>query len=107
MANILEYALGQDPRFADRLGLPTVATIEINNTEYLTLTYRRNKLATDIDYRVEVSNDLKEWDSSTGSTVEIGVTNLDAETELVVIRDILPISSSPKRFMRLRVEEKD
>jgi hypothetical protein len=64
-------------------------------------------LATDIDYRVEVSNDLKVWDSSTGSTVEFGVTNLDAETELVVVRDSLPISNFPKRFMRLRVEEKD
>ena len=107
VANILDYALGQDPRFADRLGHPTVATVKINNAEFLTLTYRRNKLATDIDYRVEVSNDLKVWDSSTGSTVEFGVTNLDAETELVVVRDSLPISNFPKRFMRLRVEEKD
>ena len=107
VANILEYAVGQDPRLPDRLGLPTVATIVINKVEYLTLRYQRNKLATDVNYLVEVSNDLKTWDSSPGTTVEIGVTYLDAETELVLVRDTVSINSVSKRFMRLRVEEID
>ncbi len=68
VANILEYAVGQNPRLSDRFGLPTVAAIDVNGLNYLTLTYQRNKLATDIIYSIEVSSDLIEWDSSSTAT---------------------------------------
>lgn len=67
---------------------------------YLTTTFIRRKAPTDVTYTVESSDDLVTWTTATMETVG---TSLDASTEQVTIRDIVPTSGQTKRFIRVRV----
>jgi hypothetical protein len=96
--NLLEYALNLDPKTPDAAGLPAAGLVN----GALTLTYTRVKSATDITYVPEVSTDLVTWNSGSSYTAEIQVTDLGA-TLTVVVASLLPLSSSPAQFMRLRV----
>ena len=103
LPNLLEYALHRDPKSPDSSATTTSSLNSINQQDYLTLTYERLKGASDIRYIVEVSSDLINWDSGTDHTTRIQTIN-NAETEIISVRDLTPISTEIKRFMRLRVE---
>lgn len=55
--NLLEYAIGLDPRTADAGGLPAAG----KSGGYLTLSFVPNAAATDVSYVVESSTDLVTW----------------------------------------------
>ena len=59
---LVEYALGLDPLNTDATGLPIPALAG----DFLTLTYTKNKAATDITVTAEVSSDLVNWSRFTG-----------------------------------------
>ncbi len=95
-ANLLEYALGLDPTAPS----PTAARLTLDTADgHLRLSVQRNPAATDVDYLVEVSGDLATWLSTEGTDV---LTEVDDPASLVV-SDLTPAASSPRRFMRLRV----
>lgn len=101
LPNLLEYAFGLDPLTAEGgLGRPTPGEDEGR----LTLTYIRRTDTADLDYVPEVSGDLSDWDSDATAVETISVTPLDAVREQVTVRDRLPLNSSGRRFIRLRVE---
>jgi hypothetical protein len=104
LANVLEFALGSDPRVADALlfgpqyrltnlsdlGLPALSD------HYLTAIVRRNPLALDATLQVEVTEDpMGFW--STNDTVRV-----DASPSVLIVRDEFGINIAPRRLMRLR-----
>jgi uncharacterized delta-60 repeat protein len=101
--NLLEYALHRNPKASENSTTTTLSSTTINDQDYLTLTYERLKGASDIRYIVEVSSDLMSWDSGAEYTTRVQTIN-NTETEIIAVRDLSPITSERKRFMRLRVE---
>lgn len=102
--NLLEYALTMNPNVPNGSGLPTAGTMVVNQSNYLTLTYTHSKTANDLNFIVEVSNDLQAWNSGSYHTAVMGVTD-NGSTETIVVRDLTPIGQSQgKRFIRLKVK---
>jgi hypothetical protein len=97
LVNLVEYALGLDPNVAGAQGLPAAAS----DGDYLTLTYRRPKSATDITYIVEAAGQAEgPW--STAGVTEIG--RVDHGTYwMITMRDAVPSAGADRRFMRLRI----
>lgn len=102
MSNLLKYALGLDPTQPDaQAGGPVITTAG----GALTLTFVRPPGLTGITYVPEVSGDLQTWSSGPAATQTVSTTLLDAQHEQVVVRDLVPISGTAKRFIRLEVKQ--
>jgi subtilisin-like proprotein convertase family protein len=112
IANLLEYGLGLDPTVAGLNGLPLVTLKDYSGTKYLSMTFHRSSLATDLTYIVQASSDLTSWTdlgtspagaitSGPGFISETGA----APTFNVEVRDILPYdpNAMAKRFIRLKI----
>ncbi len=97
LVNLMEYALGLDPTVASLVNTPVAAT----ESDHLTLTFRRRKVAPDIAYAVEVTGDVNSGWTTLGVTYN--VTGDDGTFETAKAPDPGSISGSGKRFMRLRV----
>jgi hypothetical protein len=100
MANLMKYAFAIP---GSRAVTPSDWPSQGTDNDRLTLTFVRRTDIADIIYLVEVSDDLVTWNSGPAHTVEICVTTLDAQRELVVARDLTPMSGTGRRFIRLRV----
>lgn len=97
--NLLEYALnGGDPATPNFDILPVSGFLTIDSQQYLALTVNKNPAATGINYTVEVSGDLRTWNSSNEHTVLVNET-----PESLVVRDATPLGGSHSRFLRLKV----
>ena len=103
--NLMKYALNLNPKTSGAAGLPVAGTVkDASNNTYLTLTYTNVIAATDIIYTVEVSGDLKTWNSGSDYTAQYSVTNnSDGLTQKVVVQDLTPCNGPSKRFIRLSV----
>ena len=99
ISQLLAYALGANPFSPNRSQLPSMA---IQNG-HLTITYPRWKDAADVSYVVEVSSDLENWYSGANHTQDVSVTPIDFTREWVVNRDLMPMDSASRRFIRLKV----
>ncbi len=113
--NLMRYALGFD-YFNDSgdfialrpTDMPYVQEQSINGSRYLTCTFIHNKNASDLTVKVQVANEPDgPWiDIDPFQTAnQIGVMDNMPSTgqETIVVKDSQPISSSAKRFMRIRV----
>lgn len=107
--NLLEYALGTAPVSAASVARPIPVREGGAGSEYLTLAFARDRAATGVTLTVEGSSDL-----TAGSwtvidpllpvnqvSVQAGAPTVGFDT--YTIRDVQPLSASPRRFMRLRV----
>ena len=104
VVNLLEYALGLNPRMASVGGLPTSGTVTVSGSQYLMLTYTQVTAATDIVYTPQVSGDLATWSGGTGNVVIVSAANnADGVTQTIVARDATAMGSGVQRFMRLMV----
>jgi len=116
--NLMKYALGANPLVSSTAALPTSSVQTVSGQNYLTLTFVRSLSATDVTCNTDVSGGLSSsWNQgsryspangdvlSNAYTTQVSRTNnADGVTETIVVRDNVPISSStPHRFMRLRV----
>jgi alpha-tubulin suppressor-like RCC1 family protein len=95
-ANLLEYALGFEPKTADTSNLPTVS-VEGSDWVY---TMARPADRTDITYVVEISTNLAGW--STAGVVHQFVSDSGG---IETWRARYPVASSPNVFFRLRVTQ--
>jgi hypothetical protein len=98
ITNLMKYALGLDPMTSGAGSLPTVS----EQGGYLTLTYRKNKSATDVTYTVQATDSL-------GGNSWVPVTTVLSETDggsfwLVTVRDNETYAGT-RRFMRLQVSK--
>ncbi|MBI2514188.1 MAG: hypothetical protein HYV96_19625 [Opitutae bacterium] len=94
LPNLVEYALGLDPKVASPSGAPTIALASGN----WTLTYQRPADRADVTYAVQMSTNLASW-SASGVTHTLVSTSNGVETW----RATYPAASAPNCFLRLMV----
>ena len=98
IANLLEYAMGLNPKLFDATGLPVGGVQD----QYLSLTYRQDKQATDIICQAESCTNLITGVWTTNDLTEIS----RADSNLwwsVTTRHNVPVTDAPSRFIRLKV----
>jgi hypothetical protein len=96
IANLIKYALGINPA-APSNGMPFAGS----SGGFLTLTFNRQKSATDIVYHVEATVDLQSWmEVWTSATVPYG--GGESPFKQVTVPDQTAIGNQP-RFMRLKI----
>lgn len=95
LVNLVEYALGLNPRSASTSGLPVASATPSD----WVFTYTRPASATDVTYSVEFSSSLSGW--GTG-----GVTHQFVSTAggVDTWRATVPLSSATSAFFRLRID---
>jgi len=93
-ANLVEYALGTDPKVSRSTGLPQVGRTA---TEW-TFTYQRPAAITDVTYAVEVSTTLTSW-----STTGVTHTLVSTTGGIATWRASVPVATGANCFFRLRV----
>jgi len=98
--NLLKYATGRDPTTPINGSLLTTGSAG----GFLTLTFNRARIATDITYHIEATNDLLTWIElwNSSDVPYAGGTNA---VLAVTVSDVLPMSeaSNPRRFLRLKI----
>ncbi len=100
--NLLKYALGLDPRVE---GHGEKLSSEVDSESHLTLVFSRPyPVPSDVDYLPEVGSDLGGW-SGEGLILE-EVSIVDGIQTVRVVDPVPASSDNPKRFIRLRVQEK-
>ncbi len=97
IGNLLEYALMLDPWKPE----PAPLALQPPGGSFR-YTYTRRKLAIDLIYQPEVSNDLKVWDGS-GTQVGQSVVSDTATAQTIEVSDLVPAAGGERRFHRLRV----
>lgn len=96
ISNLMEYALGLDPMVGDVQNLPQ----GVVEGDYLTLAVTKNEEAIGVEYVVEVSSDLMNWEAGSEFTTE-----LESSATMLKVRDNAIWSGADRRFIRLRVTE--
>jgi len=96
--NLLEYAMGLNPRLTDTTGLPIGGVWN----RYLTLSYRQNKQATDLLYEVEACSNLLNGLWTTHNVPEFLRSDSNQWWQVTARHDV-PVTNAPSRFMRLKV----
>ncbi len=99
--NILEYALGTEPKVPTSNAWPIASLVTTNDQVYGALTYTRAKSATDCLYDVVAASDVLTPQWAPLSIVH-GVEDLGPQ-ERVTLRDDGPLPTHPQRFYRLNV----
>jgi hypothetical protein len=99
VANLLEYALGMDPNQASSYGMP-VAAVPV---DYLTLSFNRQKAATDITYKVEAVGNLNSSWVEIWNSFNVPYGGGSNPSQQVTVQDTVPVSDAANRFMRLKV----
>ncbi|NNM27943.1 MAG: hypothetical protein HKO57_00355, partial [Akkermansiaceae bacterium] len=101
--NLLEYALGGNPRVPDATGIVGVIQEDQAATERLALVFRRPVGLADVSYTVEATDQLDApvWQEVFTLEIESGP---DPGTETVTAWDVVASDQAARRFMRLRVE---
>ncbi|MBI2929817.1 MAG: hypothetical protein HYY24_29510 [Verrucomicrobia bacterium] len=97
--NLLRYAFGLDAKSPDRSRLPKWAVRD----GHLTIDFRRRLDATDLDYLVEVSEDLAAWDGSAAKLERLALAEHRGVPGAVAYRALPAIKDKAKLFMRVRV----
>jgi len=102
LANLLEYALGMDPRSRDRETPVSLGLVDGERGRHLALNFTRGTETPGVEYIVEVSNDLGEWRSGGEDLVWEIFPNLDGSEDVRVCLPN-PVGESEFNYMRLRV----
>lgn len=104
--NLLEYAFDMDPKNGALTDLPIAGTVIHPTTmeKHLALSYLRRKDDLELVYIVQIGSNLTGWTDATAADVDeiIAVDNNDG-TETITIRDKTPLSTQPRRFLRVEV----
>jgi hypothetical protein len=98
LANLMEYGLGLPPKVAN--ADPFQARIEAG---YFTLTYTRNKSATDVALVLETSNELTNW-SANPALIEQTACVDEGAAQRITVRLTAPVSGVSPAYVRLRVQ---
>ena len=110
--NLLEYAFALDPLVASNQEVPAASLTATGGTSFLTLTFQRLASATDLTYRLLVSNNLNAWDNGctfVGTNITI-TTNvalirraMTNAVETIVLRDAQPVPGAAARYMKMQI----
>lgn len=114
--NLMEFALALDPTVHDPVALPYIGTYTdpADGKTYLTITYTENVEASDLEYTVEVTGDVRngEWLSGTGNTVDITANPAPTDSNDNPIRTFRDAVSTQdanenRRFIRVKVSVRE
>jgi endonuclease/exonuclease/phosphatase family metal-dependent hydrolase len=105
-SNLLEFALGGNPRAPRTAVLPTVSVGQAGDSQHLQLRFRRMAEAAEAVYRVEVSSDLKEW-QTVWNSLHYPFNPFSGDWEVRTVPDPLPLHHAERRFIRLAVDAPD
>lgn len=106
IANLLEYALGLNPKGADAKGLPQPQIVSVGGQNYLSLSIVKSHANTDATYGAEASGDLRTWDGSAGAvlvTVQANTPTTGFDTVTFRDQTAMPAPPNGQRFLRLRI----
>ena len=109
---LMEHALGSSDTIADQNVLPTVGIgrFAISGdgppAEFLTFTYRHNLAADDVIYTIQTSIDAATWSSNSAATLFVSSVDTGRGYALATYRIALPLTSTAKRFLRLKVSKR-
>ena len=95
-SNLLEYAMGSNPKAADK---PTAATAAFDGT-YVALIYTRRIGASDVAFSVKQSGNLGGW---TTATAIDEVSSNNGVTETVSAK--VPVNGAAQMFLRLHIAQ--
>lgn len=98
IGNYLKYAFNLDRKVPDRQALPKIDL----ESGYPRITYVQNKAATDLAFTVEVSGDLKTWDSGPQYTALPVLLEDNGSTRTFQVSGLLPVGEG-NQFLRLKV----
>ncbi len=103
-ANLLEYALGLDPRAPTApAALPSATEVLVAGVRHLALTFSRPAGGrADVGYAVELSRDLVAWRRDAEALVHHATTP-DGDRETVTVRTTAPLGPGEPVFLRLVV----
>jgi len=100
--NVMKYALGLDPRVAGYAGR---FSTEVDSSNRLTMVFSRPyPIPSDVEYLPEASSDLVGWTGEGLAIEEVSI--VDGIQTMRVVGPVPADSENPKRFIRLRVQEK-
>jgi hypothetical protein len=108
LSNLAEYALGTDPRNGGDAGGGAVWSVLSDQAgSYLSVQFKRRILSggISIQYVSEVSGDGQTWFSDAAHVQEVSVTPIDAQFEMVIVKDRTATTSATPRLLRLRIVE--
>ncbi len=94
LPNLLEYALGLDPRAPDPAGI-VAQLAQVNGQPHLRISVARDPAASDVELSAELSDGMSGW-SAADAVVEIDT------ADAFQARDVHPAASRTTRFIRLR-----
>lgn len=104
---LIEYLLGSSDTVPSGAAGPTVAAqnliVDTVADDYLTMTVVLDLSADDVEYQVEITDDLAVWESGSGHVVHVSSTNNGDGTLTVVYRSADPIVAGIQEYFRLRV----
>lgn len=98
LPNLMEYALGLDPKSADRSNLPRAENVAGS----LVLTYTQSKSAVDVTLSVEQSNDLQNWRTGAAYVEQTDCVDLGS-VQQITVRATAPIHAATQSYLSLRV----
>jgi hypothetical protein len=101
VSNLMEYALGLEPKSFSASGLPVLGQQQVGGKNYLTLTFPKPRVIGDVQYTVLVSDDLATWHSGASYAVRVD----DGSTDTAVFRDMTAIGDTARHFMKLQVSQ--
>ncbi len=111
VVNLLEYAFGGNPTIASQVSadhggtlVPSVAIASVGAQRFLEIRFyrRTHSQPIEVGYEAQFSNSLHDADWQTQPMIQ-SVQSVDANWELVTVRDQEPISAQMKRFARVKV----
>ncbi|MCX8090672.1 MAG: FAD-dependent oxidoreductase [Verrucomicrobiae bacterium] len=100
LANLMEFALGTNPRIADLN--PLAPRIE---QDRLTISFTRSRAASDVNLNVEASEDLVTWQSGSGWVEEVSCED-EGSRERLTVRLTAPAPAQNAFYIRLRAEKR-
>ncbi|MGJ8698134.1 MAG: FN3 associated domain-containing protein [Verrucomicrobiaceae bacterium] len=95
LSPLMEYALGSSPVVPSVGVSPRVGLVNVEGSNYLTLSYGENGLASDLVYEIQQSGDLVNWQ-------EVGSIQISPTT----YRMTTPVTSTTAQYLRLHVRFK-
>lgn len=105
MPNLLKYYLGLPGKVpAPRDRIPFGSILNFGSDRFLALSYQHDRSVGDVDCIGEVSPDCRLWEFGPCCTeeqrIDLGL------LEQVTVRDLTPLATVDKRFMRLRLQRR-
>ncbi|MGI9240691.1 MAG: chitobiase/beta-hexosaminidase C-terminal domain-containing protein, partial [Verrucomicrobiales bacterium] len=102
---LIEYLLGTSDGISSAEAMPTAQaqTITVDSVpgNYLTIELRVDLAADDVDYEIEISDDLSTWLSGSGEVEFVSRTNNGDGTATLIYRSATDVPTEIRHFIRL------